>query len=99
MKTLLIFLLLPLTAWAGPFLVCDPAQNITHYGIYKDGVLVEPNQPVELDGSFKYDLVNVDSESSAWAAVACNERGCSELSNPYLLPALAGTPQNLRLEP
>ena len=99
MKLITAILLFASTAWAGPFLVCDPQESVTYYGIYKDAVLVEPNQPIEPDGSFKYDLVDAGAGTSAWTAVACNERGCSDVSNPYQLPALAGTPLNLRLEP
>ena len=64
MKKLLIYLVLFLlvafvsSALAGPFLVCDPQDGVTHYKISTG----EVNQVVaaEADGSLKYDLSNIE---------------------------------------
>ena len=34
---ILLMILFPVWAWAGPFLVCDPQTGITHYEVTVDG--------------------------------------------------------------
>lgn len=82
------------------FLICDPPieNNITYYQIYQDNKMIENYILPEPDGSFKYQL-DVDELSHTYTAKACNERGCSDTSNPYILPTSTKSPVGIRLQP
>ena len=97
MIILLILIMFPAVALAD-YLVCDipPAnQNITPYKVSDNDIELTDNQPAETDGSLKYDLGIIDSAAHRYEAVACNKRGCSEASDPFVLPSAAGKPQNM----
>jgi len=49
----LLLLLIPMWAWAGPFLVCDPQTGITHYEVVVNG---NPNTVDAQDTRLSYDL-------------------------------------------
>ena len=98
MKILAMILLLPALAMAD-FLVCDipPAESmVTHYKVYDNEIELSDNQPAEADGSLRYDLGEIDAALHSYNAIACNMRGCSEKSDPFVLPSAAGKPQNTR---
>jgi hypothetical protein len=89
-----------INVFAGPFLVCDPPaadEQITHYEIYQDGVLIAATNDMELDGSVNYDLVGKAAGQYEFTAKACNVWGCSDLSNPTQSPLAASAPKNMQL--
>lgn len=97
-KLIFEILLIPTLAMAD-FLVCDvPSadQMVTHYKVIDNGIELTDNQPAETDGSLKYDLGEIDATLHNYEAIACNMRGCSEASDPFVLPSVAGVPQNTR---
>jgi len=86
---------------AGPFILCDapPAdQQVTSYEVFQDGVSLAVVD-AEADGSLRYDLVGITPGVYEWTATAINAWGSSALPDPYVSPALAGQPLNIRLEP
>lgn len=102
--TLAIIIFTVSTAWAGPFLVCDPYpadSQPTHYAMRVDGVAVQtPYGAVASDGgSVVLDLQGYSSGPHAVTdIVACNARGCSEPPLAYGVPGLPASP-SLRLVP
>ena len=85
---------------AAPFLVCDPPaaeMQVTEYDIYKDGLKIGTS-PAQADGSLKYDLQGITPGQYTWTATAINVWGASELSDPYVSPALVGKPSGVGLE-
>jgi len=61
MKKLLIILAMAMvlfaaTAFAGPFLVCDPITDAIMFQIEVDGIEVATDYPAEPDGSLHYDM-------------------------------------------
>jgi len=53
----LLLLLIPMWAWAAPFLVCDPQTGVTHYEVAVDGnTYVVDAQP---DTRLAYDLTGL----------------------------------------
>ncbi|MBW2411893.1 MAG: hypothetical protein JRF72_19025 [Deltaproteobacteria bacterium] len=96
--TVLLFIcFLPAVCFANPFLVCDPQTGVAEYEIYMDGVRMG-NAPAQADGSLLYDLQGITPGQYTWTATACNEWGCSELSDPYESPAPVGKPSGVRLK-
>ncbi len=86
------------SAYAGPYLVCDPQDGVDLYDIYGNGALIVADHPAEADGSLKYEFA-APMPDTTFEAVAKNVWGPSEKSDPYLSPSLAGKPQNLKLAP
>ena len=92
------------TAWASPYLVCDPYpadSQPTHYQMLVDGVAVQtPYGGVAGDGgSVVLDLQSYSNGAHQITAIqACNARGCSEPPLVFGVPGLPGQPA-LRLVP
>jgi len=100
-KTLLTVLFIMVTALTAnaDSLVCDPPpveQQVTSYSAYDNASLIAENITPQADGSLKYDLGEIDSGAHNYTAIACNIRGCSGMSAPFLLPSIAGVPSGLR---
>lgn len=76
-------LLLPVLAFGGPFLVCDPnpgAQKI----ILEINGLEMPEFPAEIDGSLKYDLAGLaEGAFTVRAKAGFGVWGWSEYSVPF----------------
>ena len=88
-------------AYASPFLICDPpdpATQVDFYIIYQDGVAIA-TFPAEADGSLKFDLSEIVPGAYTWTIKSKNVWEESPLSNPYISPSSAGSPQNTRMEP
>jgi len=49
-------ILLASTAFAGPFLVCDPQEGVTEYVLEFTQLGLEITVPAQADGSLRYDL-------------------------------------------
>jgi len=94
---LLVVCFLPAICLANPFLVCDPVDGVVDYEIYKDGIKIG-GVPAQADGSLLYDLQGITPGQYTWTAKACNEWGCSDLSDPYQSPAPAQKPSGVRLK-
>jgi len=97
----LLFVVFGGLANAGPYLVCDPpstAEQITSYEVFQDGTSLAVVD-AETDGSLRYDLIGIAPGTYEWTAIAKNAWGSSALPDPYVSPALAGVPSNIRLEP
>lgn len=92
-----IALLLATSAWAAPFLVCDPQAGVTAYQV--DGAsLVTAQVPAEADGSLKLDVAPAPVGSTPLQVRACNSWECSSPS-PFALvrPSAPLMPAGLRL--
>jgi len=50
----LLLLLIPMWAWAAPFLVCDPQAGVTHYEVTVDGST--SSVPAQPDTTLAYDV-------------------------------------------
>ena len=84
----------------GASIVCDvPATRVDTYILYNNGVEIARDIPAETDWSLKFDAASLPPGQVSLTAAACNERGCSDASAPLLLPAKAGIPGNLKLQP
>ena len=96
MKSILVFLLMVLmatTAFAGPWLVCDPDTACETYNVYADGVIMQAGVSAPL----AYDLVTSPLGGIAYTAECCNVEGCSAQSDPYISLGIPGVPSNLRM--
>ena len=71
---------------AAPFLVCDPQSGVVGYEITGLG---EPVSFVaQPDGSLKYDLASVNSDTYTLTVAACNVWGCSFSAKSMVWSAL-----------
>ena len=80
----------------GARLVCDPpnpAEQVTSYEIFKDGVSIGIT-PAPLN----FDLQDITPGQYSFTAIAINIWGSSSPSNPYISPAIAGSPDGLTME-
>lgn len=64
-----LILLIPVLALAAPFLVCDPQEGVTHYGLTFAGKELE-EVSAQPDGSLKYDLAVVPFGENTVTAIA-----------------------------
>ena len=96
MKTILCFLLMASTAFAGPFLVCDPNSYATSYEISGD---ITANPQAESDGSLRYDLAGIEVKAHNIDVKSCNMWGCSTPVPFSFEKKLPASPTNTRLEP
>jgi len=99
----LAIILFTSTAWAGPFLVCDPYQAevaVTHFQMKDNGVPVQVPYALHTDGSaIVLDLGPLDNGAHQITDIqACNVRGCSEPPLAFAVPGLPGSP-SLRIVP
>jgi hypothetical protein len=94
------------SAWAGPYLVCDPQAGVQKYDVEINGDIQFPeadghtNFPAEVDGAVKYDLQGLENGTHNIRLRCANLWGWSDWSE--ILTAVVqvcGTPQNLRIEP
>jgi hypothetical protein len=94
---IIMFVLMASSVYAEPFLVCDsPEEQVDSYNIYKDGVKIGTS-PAQPNGSLRYDLTGITPGRYTWTAEAANVWGVSDLSDPYISPALAQKPSNVGL--
>ena len=78
----LAVVLMASTAWAAPFLVCDPQEAVVGYEIRGIG---EPVTWIaQQDGSLKYDLTNLANGTYTVSVAACNIWGCGD-SVPFVI--------------
>lgn len=87
-------------AYASPFLVCDPQAGVEHYevtGLPGDNSNVLPDATGAY--GFKLDLATLAEGNYTVKARACNIRGCSAESSPFVFeyPRLLTDPRNYRL--
>jgi len=94
---LAIALLFAPSAWAAPYLVCDPQAGVTAYQV--DGASwVTGKVSAEPDGSLKLDVAPAPVGSTPLQVRACNSWECSSPS-PFGLvrPSAPSMPAGLRL--
>jgi len=92
------------TAWAAPFLVCDPQSGVTHYKVTGPAWVVSPviAQP---DGSVKMDVAESMVGVNALSVAACisdaiwGERCSITIPFSFTRPAPPVTTSNIRLLP
>jgi hypothetical protein len=98
MKKLILIaaiLLLSTTAYAAPFIVCDPQAGVVGYEITGLG---EPVTFVaQADGSLKYDLASVNNGTYTLTVAACNMWGCSSTAPFVFNKAIPAAPAGLRI--
>lgn len=98
--SIIVFCFLAGIAFAGPFLVSDPQAGVTSYEVFINGAQVAAAHPAESDGSLKYDLAGTTPGQYEMNAKACNDWGCSELSeDPFFSSGPALPPSGLKLAP
>lgn len=95
-----ILMCLASTAFAAPFLVCDPQAGVTNYRVSLDNGAtwqdVAPDATNEY--GFKLDLEGISNGTYNVKAQACNQWGCSTDSSPFAFDVQrCGAPQMLRL--
>lgn len=99
MKKLLMVLavlLFATSAYAAPFLVCDPQAGVVGYEI--SGLVGEPVSFVaQADGSLKYDLSPIPSGTYNVTVAACNMWGCSSTAPFVFTKQLPSAPAGVRL--
>lgn len=101
MKTLLLTLILIFafvgTAFAVPFLVCDPQTDTDKY-ILEINTVEMPPLTAEADGSIRYDLAGIAEGDFIARLKAGNIWGWSNYSDPLdFTKALPQTPMGLRV--
>ena len=87
-------------ARADPFLVCDapdPAEQVTHYNIWQDGILIGDKVSAQLDGSLKMDLEGIMPGVYSFTTTAINVWGESDTADPYVSPTGATAPVGVGL--
>jgi len=96
MKKLIAILAMVLfagTAYAAPFLVCDPVDSAEYFIVEVDGVVVADNQPAETDRTIHYDMAPFTGGDHTVRAKAGNMWGVSDWSLPFDFNAdLPGSP-------
>lgn len=97
-KTLLViaFMLLSSAAFAAPFIVCDPQEEVIGYDItgLPGGTV---SYIAQADGSLKYDLAAVPNGTYELTVAACNMWGCSSTVPFVFTKQLPSAPAGLRL--
>jgi hypothetical protein len=98
MKKLLLviaFMLVASVSFASPFIVCDPQAGVVGYEITGLG---EPVTFVaQPDGSLKYDLASVNSDTYTLIVAACNVWGCSSTAPFGFSKQVPSAPAGLRI--
>jgi hypothetical protein len=98
----LAIILFTSTAWAGPFLVCDPypaEDAVTHFTMKVDGTLVTTPYAATAEHAVVLDLQGLDTKAHQITDIAaCNARGCSDPPLAFAVPELPALPK-LRLIP
>ena len=98
MKKLILIIAIVLvasTAYAAPFIVCDPQSGVVGYEITGLG---EPVTFVaQPDGSLKYDLASVNSDTYTLTVAACNMWGCSSTAPFGFSKQVPSAPAGLRI--
>lgn len=85
------------TAWAAPFIVCDPQAGVAYYILELNGVET-PQFPAQPDGSMKYDLEPLLGGPFTLKAMAGNLWGWSDWSLPFMdTKALPQNPSGLHV--
>lgn len=81
--SLLLFALFPVTAFASPFLVCDPQAEITQYELEINGT-VTSGIVAEADGSIRHDLAGFEPGAYTFRARCADVSGWwSDWSIPF----------------
>ena len=98
MKKILLTVLMVLfasTAFAAPFLVCDPQEGVIGYTLTG---LTDDTIAAQADGSLKYDLASLPNGTYEVTVAACNIWDCGEAA---VMPPFSKTvpvkPVNLRI--
>jgi len=94
----LFVLFIATSAFAQPYLVCDPQAGVVRYEIANLGLLSSTTIPAQTDGSIKYDIATLAVGTYTIAVRACNDLwGCSVPANfTFSRPAVAA-PVNIKL--
>lgn len=106
MKKLLIaimVILLPVLAYASPFIVCDPypttVEQPDYFNVTLDGGAVVQSTPQAVTGGLRlhFDLSGISNGTHNMTVAACNEWGCSSTVPFGFTKAVPGAPANTRL--
>jgi hypothetical protein len=82
-------------AWSAPFLVCNPQEGVVGYEITGLGETV--SYIAQPDGSIKYDLASVNSDTYTLTVAACNMWGCSSTAPFGFSKQVPSAPAGLRI--
>lgn len=88
---LLFGLMLASTAYATPYLVCDPQTGVTDYQIV-DGTNATVTVAAQTDGSLRRDLADITNGEHSYQVKACNMWGCSEASGIVIIKTVPKAP-------
>lgn len=104
MIAVLTVLLMVSSAWANPFIVCDPQAGVTHYKVTGAAWVVSPI-PAQADGSIKMDVVSAPVGTSNLNFSACRDDGiwgelCSVTAPfSFIRPGTPATSTGVKLVP
>ena len=79
-----------------PYLVCDPALNVTDYQVVDNSGTPVTSIPTA-DGSLNYDLSVIVDGQHTINVKACNLWGCSESTEISFVKAVPGKSQNIKI--
>ncbi len=91
------------TAWAAPFLVCDPQTGVTSYKITGGGAWITSPVAAQADGSLRVDVSGAPVGTSSLTVSACKtdavwgELCSSTIPFSFTRPSPPTTPTNLKL--
>ena len=99
MKKMILFIVVALafmvgTAFASPFLVCDPQAGVVTYDVEMDSVLIAEDHPAEADGSIRYDMAGTTDGEHTVRIKAENVWG-EAWSDPFVFTKTAPLPPQL----
>ena len=101
---ILILCLLPMVAFAGPFLVCDPQAGVTNYKLTGPG-WVPASVPAQANGSLRLDLATSTAGTNSLTVAACitdplwGEACSAAVPFTFTRPASPLDPTNMKLQP
>jgi len=96
-----ILLLMAISVYAQPFLVCDPQAGVTIYKLTGQPAPLPATSTALADGSLKLDLATCPVGTYNLTVQSCSGVWCSASTTPFTLirPASPALPANLRLIP
>ena len=94
--TLILILIFSTTAFAAPFLVCDPQAGVISYNLDIDG-LITSDILAQPDGSIHYDLVGMAIGVHVFKAQAVGQGGWPSSWSDPLDTMKPGSPTGVRV--
>lgn len=97
-------MIIPVSVYATPFLVCDPQAGVTHYK-FTGPAWIPATTPAQTDGSLKLDIVGATVGANSLTVAACRQDAvwgelCSStVPFSFTRPSPPTIPANIKLVP